>query len=224
MSGKSAANLSKLLAFLLDSDSIRVISTLWKLLLRIFSYYASENPYVVIKHEAELELLDPEGATAIYRKRQKVRFLQNNVIAYQDQAWGDGDIFADYKVSPGVAVDRYREGHLHHVLISLRGARHRGDVEEFHIQRTIKNGFLEPVETFQVEINHKTRQLSLRLIFPPDCYPQSVRLIEQNFNRAQVLDGAHRRTLPDGRHQFEWHTNRPRLFESYILRWEWHER
>jgi hypothetical protein len=40
-----------------------------------------------------------------------VRYLQDNMIAYQDQAWGDGEILVDYRRIPGTPVDRYRSGH-----------------------------------------------------------------------------------------------------------------
>jgi hypothetical protein len=60
--------------------------------------------YEVLDYHTELELLDVKGKKAVFRKVQKVRFLQNNIIAYYDKAWGDGDIFVDYKCSPGVGV------------------------------------------------------------------------------------------------------------------------
>jgi hypothetical protein len=44
---------------------------------------------------------------AIVDRQEEVRFLQGNVVAFADYAWGDGQIFADYRCSPGVPVDRY---------------------------------------------------------------------------------------------------------------------
>ncbi len=88
-------------------------------------------------HHVMLDLTDNAGRTAIYTKRQQVTFLQDNVFAIQDQAWGDGDIFAAYRCSPGVAVDRYKEGYRWKILISLRGSRNRGERDEFVIERTI---------------------------------------------------------------------------------------
>ena len=44
-----------------------------------------------LEYESTLELLDPEGTRATFKKRKKLRYLQDNVIAYQDQALGDGD-------------------------------------------------------------------------------------------------------------------------------------
>ena len=44
--------------------------------------------YQVLEYEATLELEDQEGKSATFKKREKVRYLQDNTIAYQDQAWG----------------------------------------------------------------------------------------------------------------------------------------
>lgn len=180
-----------------------------------------EGMYEVLEYESRLELLDAKGKRATYHKRQRVRFLQDNIIAYQDKAWGDGDIFADYKCSPGVAVDRYREGHRWRILISLREIKNRGDEEEFHIERSIRDGFTKPVEEFQVDIDHVTRNLVLSVVFPRRRLPEEVSVVEQNITRTIDLGPQHRRVLPDGRVKMTWQTDKPRLFEAYILRWQW---
>jgi hypothetical protein len=206
---------------LLGSDLIEVIGFFSYLARRILASKAHEGMYAVLEHESRLELRDARGHKAVLYKRQKVRFLQDHIIAYQDQAWGDGEIFADYRCSPGVAVDRYREGHRYRVLISLRQTKHRGDIEEFRIERTIKGGFTKAVEDFQTEIDHRTRRLSMSVVFPRQRLPKRVMLIEQNTTRTRVLGPDHRHMLPDGRQQVRWSTDKPRLFEGYILRWEW---
>jgi len=165
--------------------------------------------------------VDTRGETAVYHKRERVRFAQDHIIAFQDQAWGDGEIFADYKCSPGEAVDRYREGDRYRILISLRETKHRGDVEEFRIERTIKDGFSTNIEDFQTEIDHPTERLSLSVIFPAQRLPKHVALIERNRARTIALGPGHFQTLPDGRQKVAWSTKKPRLFEAYILRWQW---
>src|SRR5258707_1128686 len=135
----------------LGSDFIEIIATLFRLAKHIFSAKTHEGMYEVLGLDLRLELQDTKGHKAILYKTEKVRFLQDNIIAYQDKAWGDGKIFADYKCSPGVAVDRYRDGHCFRILISLRESKKRGDVEEFHIDRAIQNGFRKSDELFQVE-------------------------------------------------------------------------
>ncbi|MBZ0285237.1 MAG: hypothetical protein K8L97_31175 [Anaerolineae bacterium] len=177
--------------------------------------------YEVLEQHVRLELLDVGGKKAVYYKQQKVRFLQDNVIAYQDKAWGTGNIFADYKCSPGVAVDHYREGHRYRVLISLRETKNRGDIEEFHIQRTILNGFTQPSEDLQTDVDHRTSHLSVSIVFPKNRPPKEANLVEQNTTHFTLLDKDYTQVLPDGRTQVTWKTDHPRLYESYILAWRW---
>jgi len=74
----------------------------------------------VLRYESTLELKDRGGERATFKKREQVRYLQDNVIAYQDQAWGDGEILVNYRCSPGTPVDRYQSGYKTH---SSRGGK-----------------------------------------------------------------------------------------------------
>ena len=177
--------------------------------------------YRVEAHHVTLDLTDKGGRTAIYTKRQQVTFLQDNVFAIQDQAWGDGDIFADYRCSPGVAVDRYKEGYRWKILISLRRTCNRGEQEEFVIQRAITDGFTSAVGNFQTQIDHPTQDLSISVIFPRTRHPKHVTVIEQNRKRSFMLGKEHQIILSQERIQYEWQVHHPRLYEGYILRWEW---
>ena len=109
--------------------------------------------YEVLEYETSLELLDASSKKANYDKRQRVRFLQDN----EDQAWGDGQIFADYKCSPGIAVDRYQDGNRYRILISLRETKKYGTIEKFHIHRRIENGCTKKSEYFQPRIDQPDR-------------------------------------------------------------------
>ena len=211
----------KTLFSFLNLDVTDLPFLLWKTFRPFFLLFTAPGIYEVLEHEATLELCDPQGRAVIYHKRQKVRFLQNNIIAYQDKAWGDGDIFAAYQCSPGVPVDRYREGHYFRILISLRQTQQRGDIEEFHIERRILNGFTRSVEDLQTEIDHRTHHLTLHIIFPAARLPTSLSCIEQKRARTTAIGVEHLQKLADGRRQVTWSTKTPRLFEAYILRWEW---
>ena len=120
-----------------------------------------------------------------------------------------------------MAVDTYREGHRTNILISLRETKHAGDVEEFRIDRTIKDGFTRASEDLQIDIDHRTRNFSIGVVFPRNCQPREVTLIEQNSTRSQVLGPEHQVAWPDGRQEVVWCTDKARLYEAYILRWEW---
>lgn len=216
-----ASRIVRIIVALLGSDAIDAFGALWRLTRRILSLKAHEGMYEVLEYKVELKILDPKGEKAVLHKREKVRFLQDNIIAYQDQAWGDGEIFAGYQCSPGVAVDQYREGHRYRILISLRETKNHNDVEEFRIDRTIKRGFTKDVEDFQIEIDHVTRQFSISVILPKKRFAKQVILIERNTTKSTILEAENQTILPDGRQQWTWTTDHPRLFENYILRWQW---
>lgn len=177
--------------------------------------------YRVESHHVLLELMDKGGQTAVYTKRQGVIFLQDNVFAIQDQAWGDGDIFMDYRCSPGVVTDRYKEGYRWKILISLQHTYNRGEREAFVIERKINGGFTTAVGNFHTQIDHPTQDLSISVIFPQSRQPKQVSIIEQNWKRQHILGKEDQIPLSQGRTQYQFTVHKPRLYEGYILRWEW---
>jgi hypothetical protein len=198
------------------------------LLLRIYEdlrqflrRYFPSGLYEMLEYESLLELIDAKGETALFKKRQRVKFLQDNVIAFQDYAWGDGEVLADYRCSPGVEVDHYQEGDRWNVLISLRETKSRGDMEDFYIERKIKGGFKKKEEWWQIEMRHQTRSLKLSILFTQKRKCQSAILMERTCNRTTPLGPAHFTTLPDGRQLLTWETPSPRRFETYTIKWRW---
>ena len=177
--------------------------------------------YEVLEFESSLELKDSRGRMAIFKKREKVCYLQDNIIAYQDQAWSDGDILVNYRCSPGVPVDTYRPGRVTYVLISLRGVRQRNDIDEFNIQWGIKNGFMRSQEAWETQVSHPTRRLKVQVIFPKSRPSMQVKLIEDIRHRSQILSDEDQRKLPDGRWIVSCEIDKPRLNERYTLEWQW---
>ena len=216
-----SSGLMRIFVPFLGSDLIEITATLFRLAKHIFSAKTHEGMYEVLDLNVRLELQDTKGHKAVLYKTEKVRFLQDNIIAYQDKAWGDGEIFADYKCSPGVAVDRYKDGYRYRILISLRETKKRGEIEEFHIERAIRDGFTKPIESISTDVDHTTRKLALSVVFQKNRFPKDVILIEQNSTRTTTLGPQNTTLLPDGRQQVTWQTEKPMLFENYIMRWEW---
>ncbi|HEX9596624.1 MAG TPA: hypothetical protein VF982_07065, partial [Anaerolineales bacterium] len=138
-----------------------------------------------------------------------------------DYAWGDGEIFADYRCSPGVVVDRYRDGDRWNILISLRETKSRGEITDFRLERTVRDGFVQEEEWHQAEIRHPTRRLRLAVLFPPTRPCQRATLHERKGNRTYHLGPRHFQQLPDGRQLVEWETKHVRDLEMYTLRWVW---
>lgn len=205
----------------LASLSLSAVQDVWIAVQRLLRLGPPMDPYEALEYESTLELLDRVGEKATFTKREKVRYLQDNVIAYQDQAWGDGEILLDYRCSPGVSVDQYRYGSKTHVLISRREVKSGGDVDEFHIQWGIRRGFLQSTSYWETHICHSTRRVRISIIFPSSRPPRHTALVETNHRQSRDLETSARVRLPDGRWQVTWGTSRPRLHENYIIQWEW---
>jgi hypothetical protein len=106
----------------------------WQIGRKVLQRRSAVSSYEVPEYKSTLELHDRGGERATFTKREKVRYFQDNVIAYQDQAWGDGEILLDYCCAPGVSVDRCRSGLKTYILISQREVKSRGDEDEFRIE------------------------------------------------------------------------------------------
>ncbi|MCB8944366.1 MAG: hypothetical protein H6658_11505 [Ardenticatenaceae bacterium] len=203
---------------LLNQPFLEACIRAWQVIRKVGRGLADEGMYEVLEYETQLELLDPQGQAAVFRKRQKVQYRQNNIIAYQDQAWGDGDILIDYQCSPGKAVDYYRPDQKTFILIALHDVKKKGDVDEFHIQWGILNGFTRAMEQWGTEISHKTKKLKIQVIFPANRPPIHAWLVALRTQHKYDLEA---QQLADGRWHIQWETNKPHLHEQYILKWDW---
>ena len=213
--------IGRFISLLIDLPMMEIVAELWRLCRKLWRGMANEGIYEVLEHEGTLEIKDVNGKKAVVRKRQKVQYLQNNIISYQDQAWGDGTIFANYRCSPGIKVDRYRAGHKDVILISLRSRKTKGDTDQFNIDWVHQNGFTTTVEQWGTEINHRTKYLKIQIIFPKKRPPQQLYLVEYLSRRVKHLSPDMLQKMPDGRWLVVWEKTKPRLYEQYGIKWEW---
>ncbi len=143
------------------------------------------------------------------------------MIAFQDHAWGDGEILRDYKTSTGVLVDQYRSGFKTHLLLSLREEKNRGDVDVFNISWGIHKGFLVSDGFWDTDITQRTKRIRVHVIFPKDRPPRRVTMQESNRRRTHYLGGEYRKKLSDGRVKVTWEKKNPCLYEHYLMKWRW---
>ena len=198
-----------------------VLAYIWRSGRKLWNGLADEGMYEVLDYESTLELLDDTGQQACFEKQERVRYLHNNILAYQDQAWGDGKILLDYQCSPGTVVDQYRPGRKTYLLISLRDVKERGDVDEFHIKWNMQDCFLRRQEQWETEVRHRTKRLEMNVIFPKSRPPIRVWLQEYMRRRTRPLPYNMLQQLPDKRWAVSWRVEKPRLYEEYILKWAW---
>ena len=206
---------------LLDLPWIDILTELWKIGRKVIRGMANEGVYEAMEYESTLEIQNRKGTKANFSKRKKIRYLQDNIIAYQDYGWGDGEILLNYRSSRGKAVDLYRSGYKTYILLSLREVKNRGDVDEFNIQWNIRNGFLTEDGYWATDISQRTKHIKVNVIFPKSRPPLKLSIEESNRKRTRVLGPEVKRKLPDGRWRVTWENRKPRLYEIYVLRWVW---
>ena len=211
---------SVLTTILLDLPWVEVLANAWKYGRKLFRGMSNEGMYETLEYESTLELLDKTGKKAHFKKRKKVRYLQDNIIAFHDYAWGDGKILLNYQCSPGKKVDQYPYGYKTYILLSLRDVKNKGDVDEFNIEWDM-DGFLEPDYFWGTDISHPTKSIRTSVIFPKGCHPLRVSLIETNQKRTTILGDEYKWLLPDGRLRVTWEKKKPRLYEHYLMKWAW---
>jgi hypothetical protein len=191
------------------------------LFLRRLVCRAPSGPYEILDYEVRVELKDVKGKDALFQKKQKVRFLQNNIIAFEDYVWGDGDVLSNYKCSPGVVVDKYREGDRWNILISLRHTKSEGDVEQFNVEQRVKDCYMQSEEWIQTEIRRPTKRLRVEVIFHKNRHCTEATLTERSRSKTTKLGPEHFTILPDRRQLVSWETEHIRKFELFTLRWHW---
>ena len=76
--------LAKLLATLPRPPGLELLRELWKVSCRLVLNLSLRGMYEVLEYESTLELMDSRGKRATFAKKEKVCYLQDNTIAYQD--------------------------------------------------------------------------------------------------------------------------------------------
>lgn len=203
---------------------LREWDTLYDLVVKVYDRFTRDRvdaPLEVLDFDSTIDLVDAAGKKAIFHRRMKVRFLQDHVIAFQDQVWGDGKALASYKVSPGYIVDQYRDGDRWNVLISLRQMRSRGEIEEFVSERIDLDAFRGKEEWVQAETWLPTQKHRFRILFPKGRSCKRIWLHERSRQRTTSLSLDVVKALPDGRTELVWEKSSPRRGEIFTLKWEW---
>jgi len=205
-------------------DPVEVLTKLldmWDVISRLWDKVRYRGMYEILDYGSTLDLVDRQGQEAVLTRKEVIRFLQDNVVALHDHAWGDGELFAAYHCQPGVPVDIYEDGSKYNVLISLRETKNKGDVLELWIERVIKGGFLEEQEWFETEIDHWMNQMRVSIIFPKGRPCRRATLSRRSTAQTILLPQDDFALLPDGRQKLTWETNHPKLHDCYTIKWVW---
>lgn len=201
---------------------LRSILDVWGFIEKMRERIGYRGMYEILDYDATLEIMDPEGKEAWLIRHQVIRFLQDNVVAIHDHAWGEGDnIFAEYHCQPGVPVDFYKDSSKYNILISLRETKNRGDVIDLWIERLITGGLTEEEEYLETDVDHLTDHMKVSIIFPQERPCRRAILTQKSSKDTMPLEGRNFSNLTDGRQVLTYETRHPRLNDLYTIKWRW---
>ena len=69
-------------------QTVTQLLELWDIITRLYDKFRYRGPYEILDYDSTLDIRDPQGAKAILTRREEIRFLQDNIVAIHDHAWG----------------------------------------------------------------------------------------------------------------------------------------
>jgi hypothetical protein len=169
--------------------------------------------------ELVLDIRDRRGMRAVLERRQRVRFLAEEVDVVRELAWGDGEPFAHYRVRGATRLMVRPEGPKRAVLLGLQRRPTKDERVTLSSRRLIRGGFLEAREYWEVWFERPTRRVALTVIFPNRRPPHAVELV--TLPRLAPPRRVPVRFAADGRAFVRWSETRLDLERTYSLRWSW---
>ena len=68
--------------------ALQNVLAIWDLVGQLRDRLGYRGIYEILKYDSTLELLDRKGREACLTRHEVIRFLQDNVVAIHDHAWG----------------------------------------------------------------------------------------------------------------------------------------
>jgi len=172
------------------------------------------RPVRVLEYESTLDVKRHRGVHASFHKRERVRYLQNSIIAASRPGLGRRRVSFDYRCTPAYRSTATAWSEDLHPY-SLREVKNRGDITS-SISSGGCTGFRELDWILETEISHRTRHAQ----DPSDFSTRPDRPSACRLSRAHV-----RGRIPWSRcasATARWpllvslETSRPRLYERYL--------
>lgn len=177
--------------------------------------------YEILNFEETWEICDNRGSKVVVTKAMDVTFLRDNVVAFTDPAWGDGDLFAEYSCRPGTCAGVFQIQPMKYAHVVLDPPRLRGDEEHIESTRVVTGGFGKDNEWVQVDSDTCTGPITIKVIFPLDRAPEICTWSRRRRGKEKGLGGVALVNRPDGRQECSVRAGRTSPDDVYRLVWTW---
>lgn len=200
---------------LLSPDVYRLIDSSRRLREALAPDGLFASPYEVLDYDGLLLLQDHKGRKATFKRRQRVRFLQNGVRSVMEHLWGDG-LLIEYHNDAGQIADSIRDGKYRHLVIDLKDPAKMGSVLEFNTSRTNLGMFTGEEESWEITVDHPVQRIRQVVAFPAKRPCLEARVEVAGFVRQ--LEVTQRRR---GRTIVSYEIPYPIMNMPYAIRWRW---
>ena len=178
----------------------------------------ASDDFEILDMKMALDVVDGRGRTAIYTKREHIRFLRDNITSIYDYGWGTGDAFASHRVKPGHVVERRQVGSRYRSLILLPEPQNKGDEMTFTVRRLWKGSLKGRPNWLEAEVHHNMRHLALGVTLPRGRRMKSARLFDR---KGPMKPDPRVNVTAQGRHRVQAEISKPIVGNCYTLEWDW---
>lgn len=176
------------------------------------------DDFEILDMKMALDVVDARGRKAIYTKRERIRFLRDNITSIYDYGWGTGNTYASHRVKPGRVVERRRLGSRYRSLVILPEPQNKGDEMTLTVRRLWKGTLKGRPNWLEAEVHHKMQHLELVVMLPRGRRMQSARLLDR---KGPVKPDPRVNVTAQGRHRVQARITKPVLGNCYTLEWDW---
>lgn len=207
------------LPWLLSTDFLNFVVMLSKLLRpHLAGVFKPSALYDVLNFEATIEVKDSRGYQAVYSKKQRLRFLKDNVSTVYDYGWGTGNAFASHRVEPGHIVERKQIGPRYRSLVMLPEPQHKGDELTLSVRRLIKDKFTGKGNWLEGEVYNKMQRMRLSVILPASRPVTRAWLVQRRQPTESLVSA---KPISGHRQRLASTITNPKIGDMYTLVWDW---
>jgi hypothetical protein len=169
-------------------------------------------PFETIKFSGRVEILDKEGQVARFKRRQRIRFLEDGVSVFFDRIWGEGVLLAGYKTGALRIIDALptRKGYV--IVLALPRPFKRGEILDIETERKIVGAFVYDWGYWDSAMGVPTELLAIDVRTPAGL----------KMSRPDVVAPAHGQMDANvSERHLTFRVSKPALDIPYKLRWNW---
>lgn len=169
-------------------------------------------PYETIKFSGRLKFLDTTRSVAIFTRRQRVRFLEDNVGVMFDRVWGEGVILGRYSVQEAKLMEPIRTSNGYILPLALPGRFRKGDVFDLVTHRRIIGAFDNDSGYWDTSMTKPTELIQITVITPPGMAVAKPEIIAPPRGDFDLTEKAN---------SLKMRVAKPALSGPYRLAWLW---